>query len=450
MLLSIFVVSESNDDLAIVDFVSMGEIREDEPKNGGSTPMNLGLDQQPLYYIKVNKEATMDNEPKVQTQPQSSLRGREASRSFYSFLQSKECLPSFHCTLCLNHGQNTCQDCRHDCDCYCEHLCQVESYEKVKKIFEYRPIPETNLGQHHNHKDKGKRLIPKIVHQTWKEHITKELYPKKSLLQSSWKQEGWQHRFYTDDDVVEFLKSHFPPPVLEAYNTLIPGAFKADLFRYCVLFIYGGVYADYDVLCETDLDHAIDPEVGFIVPVDIERCLWNGLIGSAPGHPFLAAAIETVVNYVRNRYTIVDIMNSLCHEGNVEDYQELHEALFVSGPCLLGNVVNEILGRPPQTTYDVHETYDSLLQAIGIPGDLQLLEYKKAHFLGGERFILHSKNLMVAGTTFSNAKDNVEIRAPHYSSLESNKGERVWGSYDLYQDMIGVNEDIQLVRATSE
>ena len=60
--------------------------------------------------------------------------------------------------------------------------------------------------------------------------------------------------------------------------------------------------------------------------------------------------------------------------------------------------------------------------------DLQLLEYKKSHFLCGDRFTLRSKNLMVAGTTFSQAKDNVEIRAPHYSSLELTKGVRVWGT----------------------
>ena len=245
---------------------------------------------------------------------------------------------------------------------------------------------------------------------------------------------------------------HFPPQVLEAYNTLIPGAFKADLFRYCVLFIYGGVYADYDVLCETDLDQAIDPEVGFFVPVDIDRCLWNGLIGSAPGHPFMAAAIETVVNYVRNRYTAVDIMNNLCHEGKVDKFDVSHEDLHLSGPCLLGKVVNQVLGRPPQSTYNVRRTYDSILQARNITGGLQLLEFQKNHFLGAERFVLHSKNLIVAATTFGDAKDDIEKKSPgnHYSGLITNKRGRIFGSFDVYQDMNSVNEDIKLVLATSE
>jgi len=56
--------------------------------------------------------------------------------------------------------------------------------------------------------------------------------------------------------------------VKEAYDALIPGAFKADLFRYCVLFIYGGVYADIDVMLTSKLEMAIDDDVGFMVPLD--------------------------------------------------------------------------------------------------------------------------------------------------------------------------------------
>lgn len=61
---------------------------------------------------------------------------------------------------------------------------------------------------------------------------------------------------------------HFPAEVKEAYDDLIPGAFKADLFRYCVLFIYGGVYADIDVMLTSKLEVAIDDDIGFMIPLD--------------------------------------------------------------------------------------------------------------------------------------------------------------------------------------
>lgn len=42
-----------------------------------------------------------------------------------------------------------------------------------------------------------------------------------------------------------FIKNNFSNETLTAYNLLIPTAYKADLWRYCVLYTYGGVYSDY-------------------------------------------------------------------------------------------------------------------------------------------------------------------------------------------------------------
>ena len=52
------------------------------------------------------------------------------------------------------------------------------------------------------------------------------------------------HYLFCDADCREFIRNEYPPDVLMAYDRLIPTAFKADLWRYCVLYIYGGVYLD--------------------------------------------------------------------------------------------------------------------------------------------------------------------------------------------------------------
>jgi mannosyltransferase OCH1-like enzyme len=94
----------------------------------------------------------------------------------------------------------------------------------------------------------------------------------------SFRSSGWEHRFYTDDESGSFLSTHFPPEVREAYDTLLPGAFKADLFRYCALFINGGLYADVDILLESNLDILVGPDVGFMAPFDevsLRLCLFR-------------------------------------------------------------------------------------------------------------------------------------------------------------------------------
>jgi mannosyltransferase OCH1-like enzyme len=60
------------------------------------------------------------------------------------------------------------------------------------------------------------------------------------------------HHLFDDNDCREFIKKFFKPNVLHAYDKLIPGAYKADLFRLCILFIKGGIYMDIKLACVND------------------------------------------------------------------------------------------------------------------------------------------------------------------------------------------------------
>lgn len=40
------------------------------------------------------------------------------------------------------------------------------------------------------------------------------------------------------------MAKHMGKTVLEIYDKLIPKAYKADLFRYSVVYVYGGCYVD--------------------------------------------------------------------------------------------------------------------------------------------------------------------------------------------------------------
>jgi mannosyltransferase OCH1-like enzyme len=110
-------------------------------------------------------------------------------------------------------------------------------------------------------------------------------------------------------DCRNYIEKHYPDRFLEAYDALIIGAFRADLFRLLVLFREGGIYADIDTQLEADLDNFITTDLSFFVPRDVPHdfwpnsnfCLWNGLLGSAPGHPILAKAIEDIITAILNR-----------------------------------------------------------------------------------------------------------------------------------------------------
>ena len=96
--------------------------------------------------------------------------------------------------------------------------------------------------------DSGQR-IPRLIHQTWK---TKEVPV--WARSNSWinLNPTWRHRLWDDIEVAEFIASHFPQ-VWSVWDTLKPVE-KADLFRYAVVYVHGGVYADLDVECVRPID----------------------------------------------------------------------------------------------------------------------------------------------------------------------------------------------------
>jgi inositol phosphorylceramide mannosyltransferase catalytic subunit len=130
--------------------------------------------------------------------------------------------------------------------------------------------------------------IPKIIHQIW----IGDAVPDEFLaFQLSWQRvhPDWEYHLWTQHDI----------PTMPLQNrTLIEQAKnpaeKADLFRYEILYQYGGVYVDMDFECLQPLDplnYLYDFYVG-LQPLDSGLVqLGIGLIGATPGHPILRRAL---------------------------------------------------------------------------------------------------------------------------------------------------------------
>jgi Glycosyltransferase sugar-binding region containing DXD motif len=85
--------------------------------------------------------------------------------------------------------------------------------------------------------------IPLNIFQTWH---TRDLPPSIQEAVNALKANNpeFQHYLFDDQDCRTFLQKNFQRDVVDAYDCLQPGAYKADLWRYCVLYKYGGVYLD--------------------------------------------------------------------------------------------------------------------------------------------------------------------------------------------------------------
>jgi mannosyltransferase OCH1-like enzyme len=85
--------------------------------------------------------------------------------------------------------------------------------------------------------------IPNNIFQTWH---TKKLPLRMFQMMKKIKKlnPGFKYYLFDDNDCRNFIQKNFDNDVLNAYDNLIPGAYKADLWRYCILYKYGGIYID--------------------------------------------------------------------------------------------------------------------------------------------------------------------------------------------------------------
>lgn len=73
----------------------------------------------------------------------------------------------------------------------------------------------------------------------------------------------------------EFIETHFNNDVLEAYDTLKPYSYKSDLFRFCHLYINGGIYVDikYESVNNFRFIELTDKEYLVSEPLGVQTCL---------------------------------------------------------------------------------------------------------------------------------------------------------------------------------
>jgi len=158
--------------------------------------------------------------------------------------------------------------------------------------------------------------IPRIIHQTYPSAAMPEpLQRTVDELRSA--NPGWEYRFYDDAAIVSFIREYYGTAMLEYYEQIDGsyGAARADFFRYLALYRLGGVYLDVKAGFDRPIDQVLQAEDRYILSrwgnaegqthegfglhpdlADVpggEFQQWH--IIAAPGHPFLRAVIEQVL-----------------------------------------------------------------------------------------------------------------------------------------------------------
>lgn len=114
----------------------------------------------------------------------------------------------------------------------------------------------------------------------------------------------------------DFIENNFDKDVLYAFDKLEPIEYKSDLWRYCILYKYGGIYLDVKFTCVngfklkylTNKEYFIkDSTYGNITVV------YPGLIVALPNNKILHNCIQKIVENVKNN---IYNYNPLCVTGS--------------------------------------------------------------------------------------------------------------------------------------
>jgi mannosyltransferase OCH1-like enzyme len=181
-----------------------------------------------------------------------------------------------------------------------------------------------------------KNKIPKIIHQSYTNLVNAHLF---STI-STWKEMNvnYDYIYWTDDDCYTFIKDNFDKSVLEAYNMLYAGAYKSDIFRLCVLYIYGGIWTDISSLCDVPLDNVINNE-NIIIVKDTDH---SQTIGNVYQAFIICEPKLNIIKYILE-FTVGRVIN---HNEFNNNYPQLsNQTIAVTGPTIFAMAFNIFINR---------------------------------------------------------------------------------------------------------
>ena len=108
---------------------------------------------------------------------------------------------------------------------------------------------------------------------------------------------NYEYILFDDKDAIKFLTKYFDKRIIQRFNNLRLGAHKADLLRYCYLYVYGGVYLDIKININKTFDNIFNNKTYFYTCISVfKNTIYNGIIASKPRNSIFLKLINTIIN----------------------------------------------------------------------------------------------------------------------------------------------------------
>jgi len=202
---------------------------------------------------------------------------------------------------------------------------EKDKLEAIKRLEEHKREEEEMRKQKQRilQEKKDNAIIPFKIFQTW-HSINLPRGMKEAINKLKKNNPEFEYIFHDDNQCREFIGNNFPDIVLYAFDNLIPGAYKADIWRYCILYIFGGIYVDikFEPVGDYKFLDLVDNEYYVLDrPNPFGVSIYNGLMVMKPKNEILKLALNQIIKNVTNK-----IYDS--------------SPIYISGSGLLGNLLH--------------------------------------------------------------------------------------------------------------
>lgn len=278
-------------------------------------------------------------------------------------------IDEFHFTLIIERvdydggwGQNLIMNFSVDGDNFDVEIGPSVSKRVVKNITSSKPLQKC---------DNDKRKIPRKIFQSY---ATSNVKSNMWRAIQSWQSNNpnYEYHYFDDQDCDEFMRREFDGDTYRAYDSLIPAAFKCDLWRLCVLYKYGGIYADISMECLRSIDDMITDEDLIVIrdsPTN-QSYIYQAFIASEPKNPSIWRIIKHTVEIVLSQ--------------RLEYGRKGINCLMITGPGVFGRALNMSLNKERDRRYILGKfDYDDVI--------FKVLDFRNSRIIDGDIEYINAK-----------------------------------------------------------
>lgn len=162
--------------------------------------------------------------------------------------------------------------------------------------------------------------IPNHIILTWK---NKDI-PKSVITNLQKLNPDKQILFFTDDDIISFLNADYNQQFINHFNSIEQGCYKADFFRYCFLYRYGGYYCDIDIEHIAPINTYVteNTDIFTVISQIAYGHIFQALLYTIPNHIVIKNCIEDMFRYGPNPPIVKNYFGhpTTCMYNNIQNH----------------------------------------------------------------------------------------------------------------------------------